>query len=238
MNRLKVNESPEATKQLWSLANSLKPHVKEYIVCMVNGVKFHTKDLDNCRVTQNSGVCTEGDHKGEMHDFYGHVCKIWELEYVFHHKVILFQCEWYNTGTNGQRRTIRINAHCISIDVTSQWYENDSFILSSQARQVFYLQNTKLGKSWKIVQSIQHRGVFDVLKVGGGESNDNIEDSDTFQQEAIVDVAFINVEDNIIEYCLGDVETEVVLEGKTSRDSNQNEEHDISDVDLDINYDM
>ena len=76
MNRLKVNESPEATKQLWSLANGLKPYVKEYTVCMVNGVKFHTRDLDNRHVTQNSCVCTEGDHEGEMHDFYGHVCKI------------------------------------------------------------------------------------------------------------------------------------------------------------------
>ena len=51
MNRLKVNESPEATKQLWSLENGPKLHVKEYTVCMVNGAKFHTRDLDNRRVT-------------------------------------------------------------------------------------------------------------------------------------------------------------------------------------------
>ena len=50
--------------------------MKEYTVCMVNDVKFHIRDLDNHRVTQNSGVYTEGDHEGEMHDFYGHVCKI------------------------------------------------------------------------------------------------------------------------------------------------------------------
>ena len=54
------------------------------------------------------------------------------------------------------------------------------FILPSQVRQVFYLQDTKLGERWKIVQSIQHRGVFDVPEVGGGESNDNTEDSDAF----------------------------------------------------------
>ena len=93
MNRLKVNESSKAIKQLWSLANGPKPNVKEYTVCMINGVKFHTRDLDNCHVTQNSSICTEGDHEGEMHDFYSHVCKIWELEYIFHHKVVLFQCE-------------------------------------------------------------------------------------------------------------------------------------------------
>ena len=117
---------------------------------------------------------------------------------------------------------IRTDAHYTSIDVTSQWYKNDPFILPCQARQVFYLQDTKLGESWKIVQSIQHMGVFDVPEVRGGESNDNTEDSDAFQQEAIVDVVSINVEDNIIDYCMGDVETEVVLEGGTSRDANQN----------------
>ena len=35
---------------------------------------------------------------------------------------------------------------------------------------------------------------------------------------------------------MGDVETEVILEGGTSRDANQNEEHDISNVDLDMDY--
>ncbi|XP_075673809.1 uncharacterized protein LOC142643152 [Castanea sativa] len=35
MNRLKVSESLEATKLLWSLVNCPKPHVKEYTVCDV-----------------------------------------------------------------------------------------------------------------------------------------------------------------------------------------------------------
>ena len=95
-----------------------------------------------------------------------------------------------------------------------------------------------MGEPWKIVQSIQRRGMFDVPEVEGGESNDNTEDSDTFQQEAIIDVVSINVEDNIIDYCMGDVETEVVLEGGISRDVNENEDHDIPDVDLDMDYDM
>ena len=69
------------------------------------------------------------------------------------------------------------------------------------------------------MECIQHRGVFDVPEVGGRESNDNTEDSDAFQQEAIVDVVPINVEDNI-EYCMGDVETEIIPEGGTSRDAN------------------
>ena len=80
--------------------------------------------------------------------------------------------------------------------------------------------------------------MFDVPEVRGEESNDNTKNSDAFQQEAIVDVVPINVEDNIIEYCMVDVETEVVSEGGISRDVNQNEEHDIPYVDLDMDYDM
>ena len=51
-------------------------------------------------------------------------------------------------------------------------------------------------------------------------------------------VISIIVEDNIIEYCMGDVETKVAPKGGTLRDANQNEEHDIPDVDLDMDYDM
>ena len=80
--------------------------------------------------------------------------------------------------------------------------------------------------------------MFDVPEVGGGESNDNTEDNDAFQQEAIIDVVSINVEDNIIDYCMGDVKTKVILEGGTSRDANENEKCDIPDVDLDMDYDM
>ena len=87
------------------------------------------------------------------------------------------------------------------------------------------------------VYYIQHRGVFDVLEVRYKESNDNTKANDVFQQEAIVDVVPINVEDNI-QYCMGDVEVEVVPEGGDSRDTNQNEEHDIPDVDLNMDYDM
>ena len=95
MNRLKINESPEATKQLWSLANGPKPHVKEYTVCMVNGVKFHTRDLDNRRITQNSGVCSEGDHEGEMHDFYG-IRLILTLVLIMYIDACVWNDIWYD----------------------------------------------------------------------------------------------------------------------------------------------
>ena len=70
------------------------------------------------------------------------------------------------------------------------------------------------------MQCIQYKGVFDVPEAESEKTNDNTENSDAFQQEAIVDVVPINVKDNIIEYCMGDVETEVVPEGGTSKNAN------------------
>ena len=67
----------------------------------------------------------------------------------------------------------RKESACTAQALTSRWYQNDHFILSSQAKQVFYLHDTKLGGPWQVVQYIQHRGMFDVLEVGDGESNDN-----------------------------------------------------------------
>ncbi|XP_028118539.1 uncharacterized protein LOC114316078 [Camellia sinensis] len=80
INRLRVDEAPEGTEELCSLANGPNLLVKEYSGCIINGVRFHTKELDNRCKSQNSGVLTKGDNKGEMHEFYGHLCNIWEFE--------------------------------------------------------------------------------------------------------------------------------------------------------------
>ncbi|XP_028069370.1 uncharacterized protein LOC114271905 [Camellia sinensis] len=185
INRLRVDEALEATEELWSLANGPNLLVKEYSGCIINGVRFHTKELDNRRKSQNSGVLTEGDYKGEMHEFYGHLCNIWEFEYMCQNKVVLFQCEWYKHGNTGRSRTVRADTYCTSIDVTSRWYQSDHFILPSQAKLVFYLNDTKWGQPWQVVQQVQHRGVFDVPEVGDGEPQDQPEFNDAFQQENI-----------------------------------------------------
>ena len=100
---------------------------------------------------------------------------------MYQYKVVLFQCEWYNTGNKtGRRRTIRTETHCTSINMQSRWYQNDPFILPSQAKQVFYLRDTKWGEPWHVVQCVQYRGVFDVPKVGDGESNDQTKANETF----------------------------------------------------------
>ena len=77
-------------------------------------------------------------------------------------------------------------------------------------------------------------------EVGDGESIDQIEANEAFQQEAFSDVVPIDVEDNV-QYCKGGIEVKNIPEDLGEQgDNNKDEVHSIpdSDIDPDMNYDM
>ncbi|KAL7211943.1 hypothetical protein ACSBR2_014744 [Camellia fascicularis] len=113
----------------------------------------------------------------------------------------------------------------------------------SQAKQVFYLNDTKLGEPWNVIQRVQHKGVFDVPDASDGELLDPSENNDVFQQENITNVIPIDI-DPIVQYCRDDVESNVISEVgsldeimEENRDNERDEEHNIPDVDMDPDMD-
>jgi len=48
--------------------------------------------------------------------------------------------------------------------VQSLWYKTDPFILATQSKKIFYLQDTSLGKDWRVVQKFEHRNIYDVAE--------------------------------------------------------------------------
>ncbi|XP_028075313.1 uncharacterized protein LOC114277606 [Camellia sinensis] len=54
VNQLRAQGSSEAINELWLLANGPGPIVNIYSGCICNGIRFHTKERDNCRKSQNS----------------------------------------------------------------------------------------------------------------------------------------------------------------------------------------
>jgi hypothetical protein len=208
MNELRKQGSPEATDELWSLANEPNALINTYSGCICNGVRFHTIHRDNRHKTQNSGLVVEGDHEGQPNQFYGFLTKVWEMTYLFNHRVVLFQCEWFNTGSS---RTLRVDAHCTSIDVRSRWYKDDPFVLPSQVQQVFYVNDTKLGDHWKIVERIQRRGIWNVPERDNLETNGT--PTEVFQQDTTTEISPIVVDDPIaISLRRNDIESEIVSE--------------------------
>jgi hypothetical protein len=49
-----------------------------------------------------------------------------------------------------------------SINITGRWYKDDPFIMATDATQVFFLEDTKLGPCWRVLQEFGHRHIFDV----------------------------------------------------------------------------
>jgi hypothetical protein len=154
----------EVDDDLFSLACGPDLRVRKYSSCIVNGVRFNTLDRDKHRKTQNSGVMTRGTHNGKEINFFGTLREIIQLEYNFYERsVVLFKCDWFKL--DGKRTALKDDGFFKSINLGSLWYKNDSFILATQARKVFYLPDTKFGKNWYVVQSFDHRHLYNVSEI-------------------------------------------------------------------------
>ena len=87
---MRLKQSSKVLDEVYSLASGPDARIHTYTGCIVNGVHFHTKDRDDHRITQNSGICVLGEHDGEDVNFYGVLTNVVELDYLFGYKIILF----------------------------------------------------------------------------------------------------------------------------------------------------
>ncbi|KAH7845823.1 hypothetical protein Vadar_006468 [Vaccinium darrowii] len=219
MIQLRKQNSPEATNDLYSLALGPDRRVTRCSGCIVNGTRFHTRDRERVRTTQNSGIVVKGEYLSEDTDFYGILIDIIELKYNFGNRVYLFKCQWRDVSD--KREGIRKDQHFISVNATKTWYTNEPFVLASQARQVYYLDDPKHGGSWQIVQKIHTRNLFDVPEVDEeDDSND-----ETFQQVE-VDGVLVQVDDREVTTLLREdlaaetVDQSVIVDGNCLDEGN------------------
>ena len=135
MYQLRETGSPEATDELYSLDSRsfffcfFCFPITLHTNCVINGVKWLTYARDYRWKTQNSGVSRVGM---EENTFYGHLDEILEFSYIFRNQVLLFRCKWFDTDPKKKRLLTYKNI--TSIFIKSEWYKNDPFILTSQAK--------------------------------------------------------------------------------------------------------
>ena len=67
----KLHQEMKVSDDLFALACLPDKRVRVYLVCIDDGVRYHTVDREEKRKTQNSGIVTEGSHDREIIDFYG-----------------------------------------------------------------------------------------------------------------------------------------------------------------------
>ncbi|KAL6213604.1 hypothetical protein ACLB2K_013051 [Fragaria x ananassa] len=76
--------------------------------------------------------------------YYGIVVVVIELLYPAGMPIVLFKCRWFNTDPNFPRNT-KMDHGLLSVNTSTSWYEHAPFVLVIQAKQVFYLDDSKAG---------------------------------------------------------------------------------------------
>ncbi|CAA0819829.1 Unknown protein [Striga hermonthica] len=84
--------------------------------------------------------------------YYGVLQEILELHFTDRLSVVLFRCKWYKSD----RRHILQEKNIINIDISSEAYKDDQFILATQARQIFYTDDPSRSPNWRVVHEVHH----------------------------------------------------------------------------------
>ncbi|GJY09752.1 transposon protein, CACTA, En/Spm sub-class [Tanacetum coccineum] len=206
--------------------------VNSYSGCMVNGYKFHTQTREENRTCQNSRVVVRGDHGSSMIDYFGILQEVLEVVYLGGSKrVLVFKCEWFKVD-NANGLQVDKESGSTSVNTSRKWYVDQPYILASQAKQVFYVPNLKLGRNWYVVESNDPRTLYNVPVEEGAEAERHHVD-EVFQEEE----PHLNmpVDSNLNQPSLtrGSVPLEVVDASTAYDDSRDDEFSDDDDDDID-----
>ncbi|GJU69396.1 hypothetical protein Tco_1255655, partial [Tanacetum coccineum] len=145
-----VNESSE----LFALACGPSQTPISVNSCVVNGVRFVVHSRDERRTTQNSGICSPGPD-GEM--YYGQLEQILEFSYLSF-KTVLFRVKWFDTSNKGRIQNFVIRNNITQIKANGEAFKNDQYILATQVKQCFYLEDmARRPLGWKVVEHVSHK---------------------------------------------------------------------------------
>nr|GEZ63053.1 hypothetical protein [Tanacetum cinerariifolium]GEZ64167.1 hypothetical protein [Tanacetum cinerariifolium] len=98
-----VDKDPcvSACSELFALACGPTPTPISVNSYVVNDVRFIVHSRDECRITQNSGICSPGGKDGEMCS--GQLQEILEFSYLLF-KVVFFRVKWFDTRNKGLKQ--------------------------------------------------------------------------------------------------------------------------------------
>lgn len=144
-----------------SIASGPRTIAKRYNGIITNGYRFLTRRREEFKKTQNSGVIVEV----EGGNYYGKLSNIIELEYFGGYKVVLFHCDWADIRPSRGLKKDKYGFPLVNFSRplihTGENLQDDPFIISSQARQVFYIEDLK-DAGWSHVIRASPRYMFDM----------------------------------------------------------------------------
>lgn len=148
---------------------------------MIDGVDFTTKEHDDIRSFQNSGVFLQADvmlvssakdknpRTNDM-DFYGVITQIWEMDY-YNFNIPVFKCDWVENV-----RGIKVDELGFTlVNLNRKGHLNDAFVLGAHVKQIFYIQDP-LDPQWSVVVRCPDRNYQ------GADEDEELEDIEMEQQ--------------------------------------------------------
>ncbi|KAJ9566906.1 LOW QUALITY PROTEIN: hypothetical protein OSB04_002872 [Centaurea solstitialis] len=151
INQLCQSTPCEVSDKLYTLANKSSSTAFSYPGINVNGVKFVIHSRDQKLKTQNSGIMVPSV---DGVNYYGVLEEILELSYMM-------DVASYFLSVNGLTpdELKKIQSSLVFMSKTN----DDPFILASQAKLVYYLNDDKNGDNWRLVNTYIPRNVWDFL---------------------------------------------------------------------------
>ncbi|KAK9071565.1 hypothetical protein SSX86_007993 [Deinandra increscens subsp. villosa] len=189
-----ANEEDICDSVRW-LAKGPNSVVDKYNGFAINEYRFHTTSQDESRTTQCSGVSIVA-HTMQVASakdtnpvygavtYFGRIKEIWDLDYHTF-TIPVFMCDWVDS-----RGVKKDDFGFTVVNFGRLGHQSERFILASQARQVFYVQDQQ-DKNLSVVGFTPHR----MYKYGDcGEADDILE----FDASADVtqDSALVNLDDD------------------------------------------
>lgn len=163
------------SERLKWIARGPSKKVLKYSSYLIDGVTYSTKERDDIRVAQNSGVSlvaktmqvASAKNKNPIVSdmvFYGVIEEIWELDY---HKfqIPMFKCNWVENKSGIKEDDLGFTL----VNLNRVGFKSDSFILGSQAKQVFYIEDPE-DPAWSVVLDNTSKESFEYI------NGDEIED--------------------------------------------------------------
>jgi hypothetical protein len=152
-----IDDNHNVSEKLRWIADGPNPEVPTFSGYKINGVNFSTKDRDDVRTVQCSGVSllatamlvASSRDKNPINDaiiFYGVIKNIWELDY-HSLRVPVFNCDW----VENDRKGIRVDDLGYTlVDLNRKGHFNDPFVLATDVKQVCYVDDP-LNDNWSVV---------------------------------------------------------------------------------------
>jgi hypothetical protein len=152
-----IDDNHNKSEKFRWIADGPNSEVPTFSGYKINEVNFSTKDRDDVRTVQCSGVSllantmlvASSRDKNPISDaitFYGVIKNIWELDY-HSFRVPIFNCDW----VENDRKGIRVDDLGYTlVNLNRKGHFNDPFVLATDVKQVCYIDDP-LNDNWSVV---------------------------------------------------------------------------------------